>query len=374
MIEQYNLTTYENILSFNNDDVDLSYIKELYKQAKHQNYVAFTRQLLDIESDNLEFNKGLVKLLNDSKEGKSSDSIIKNIFSLLSDITIDSSELQNLSLRLLKLSKEQDLFYLLKTVLSVYDPELKKIFFNFLENHDKPFNVKTLDFIIRCISKKYDTTLFDKVIKTVNNKPEFMEDIVDSFSSNQLLAKTALLNAVEDLNILDKDSHVVIWGSWYGSILIPKLTDKVKQIYCVDADDDVLKIAKNNIFDYVKNVDFVNTDIFDNYKNFYADTNLIINTSCEHMAPMKEWTWFQKGALEEDSPKKHVFGSPKLSNDCYFAFQSNNMFGIEGHINCVNSIDEFKDQLPERAEVLYQEEVEDTRGTRYLLVGKFVPL
>ena len=50
------------------------------------------------------------------------------------------------------------------------------------------------------------------------------------------------------------------------------------------------------------------------------------------------------------------------------------MFGIEGHINCVNSLEEFKSQLPERARVLYQEEIEDTRGTRYMLVGKLVPM
>ena len=50
---------------------------------------------------------------------------------------------------------------------------------------------------------------------------------------------------------------------------------------------------------------------------------------------------------------------------------TNNMFGIKGHINCVNSIDEFEDQLPEGAKVVFREEIKDTRGTRYMLVGKF---
>jgi hypothetical protein len=89
---------------------------------------------------------------------------------------------------------------------------------------------------------------------------------------------------------------------------------------------------------------------------------------------MKEWKWFQKGALATDSQYKHKFESPKLSDNCYFAFQSNNMFGIEGHVNCVNSLQEFKDQMPERAEILFEEEVEDTRGTRYMLVGKLTSL
>ena len=47
------------------------------------------------------------------------------------------------------------------------------------------------------------------------------------------------------------------------------------------------------------------------------------------------------------------------------------MFDIQGHINCVSSLEEFKKQLPERAEVLYEDEVDDTRGTRYMLIGKF---
>ena len=46
------------------------------------------------------------------------------------------------------------------------------------------------------------------------------------------------------------------------------------------------------------------------------------------------------------------------------------MFNIEGHINCVNTIEEFKLQLPECAEVLTEDKVSDLRGTRYLLIGK----
>ena len=89
------------------------------------------------------------------------------------------------------------------------------------------------------------------------------------------------------------------------------------------------------------------------------------------MPPMKEWKWFELGSLKEDG----ILGKdPKLSSNCYFAFQSNNMFGIEGHVNCVNSLEEFKDQMPKRAKILYEEEVKDTRGTRYMLVGKFMPL
>ena len=219
-----------------------------------------------------------------------------------------------------------------------------------------------------------DTKLLYDVMSVIKEDPSLEHNLLDSFSNNQVASKYALLNAVDNLNFLDKDSTVVIWGSWYGSILIPTLTNKVKKIVCIDLDNNPLQIAKNRLFNEYTNIEYVCDDVFKTYRDAYLNTNLIINTSCEHMLPMKEWTWFQKGALSTDSQYKHKFGSPKLSDDCYFAFQSNDMFGIEGHVNCVNSLQEFKDQMPERAEILFEEAVEDTRGTRYMLVGKLTAL
>ena len=213
-----------------------------------------------------------------------------------------------------------------------------------------------------------------KILTVTKDYPTEQETLFDSFSNNQLNAKLALLNSINNLEPLDNNSTVVIWGSWYGSVLIPMLANKVKKIVCIDLDNESLQIAKNRLFDNYKNVDYVCDDVFKTYRDVYLNTNLIINTSCEHMPPMKEWKWFQKGALSTDSQYKHKFGSPKLSDNCYFAFQSNNMDYIEDHVNCVFSLEEFKSQLPERAEVLYEEEVADTRGTRYMLVGKFMPL
>lgn len=225
--------------------------------------------------------------------------------------------------------------------------------------------------ILNIHNENVDTTLLYNVLTVIKEDSNLEDSLLDSFSSNQVASKSALINAVENVAELNEESTVVIWGSWYGSILIPTLANRVKNITCIDLDEESLKIAKNKLFSNYTNVNYVCDDIFKTYRDVYLNTNLIINTSCEHMPPMKEWKWFQKGALSTDSEYKHKFGSPKFSDNCYFAFQSNNMFGIEGHVNCVSSLQEFKDQLPERAEVLYEEEVKDTRGTRYMLVGKF---
>ena len=218
-----------------------------------------------------------------------------------------------------------------------------------------------------------DFSFLDKVFDVIKNNPRLEEQILDSFSHNQIGAKTALLNAVDNLDILTEESTVVIWAGWFGSVLIPKLATRVKKIVNIDLDEETTKIAKNHLMTDFTNVEYICDDVFNTYRDVYLNTNLIINTSCEHMLPMKEWKWFGAGAMSGDTDTS-IFRNPKLNDNCYFAFQSNNMFGIEGHINCVNSLQEFKEQMPERAEVLFEEEVEDTRGTRYMLVGKFNPL
>ena len=184
------------------------------------------------------------------------------------------------------------------------------------------------------------------------------KDLLDSYSPNQFLSKLNLINHIRSLNILNKDSEIVIFGSWYGSILIPAFYDEVKKITCIDQDPKVISRAKYNLFKDL-DVDFITGDVFE-FRDQYKTTDLFINTSCEHMKPMREW-----GPAPEYKNPWWDRVSP-----AYFAFQSNAMFDIPTHINCVNNIEEFKQQLPDRAEVLIEDEISDERGTRFTLIGK----
>ena len=184
------------------------------------------------------------------------------------------------------------------------------------------------------------------------------KDLLDSYSPNQFLSKLNLINHIRSLDILNKDSEIVIFGSWYGSILIPAFYDEVKKITCIDQDPKVISRAKYNLFKDL-DVDFITGDVFE-FRDQYKTTDLFINTSCEHMKPMREW-----GPAPEYKNPWWDRVSP-----AYFAFQSNAMFDIPTHINCVNNIEEFKQQLPDRAEVLIEDEIPDERGTRFTLIGK----
>ena len=185
------------------------------------------------------------------------------------------------------------------------------------------------------------------------------KNFLDSVSPNQFKSKQVLIKHIEDLKILDQNSHIVIFGGWYGSILIPAF-NYVNKITLIDKDPKVISIAKHRIFDEYKNVEFISDDVFSSFRDQFKTANLFINTSCEHMKPMKQW-----GPAPEYKTPWWDRVSP-----AYFAFQSNNMYDIPTHINCVSSIEEFKYQLPDNAEVLIEDKIRDERGTRFLLIGK----
>ena len=90
------------------------------------------------------------------------------------------------------------------------------------------------------------------------------KDVLDSFSSNQFLSKLNLIDHIKSLNFLDKDSEIVIMGSWYGSILIPAFYNEVKKITCIDVDSDVIYRAKYELFKGF-DVDFITDDVFETF-------------------------------------------------------------------------------------------------------------
>jgi len=94
-------------------------------------------------------------------------------------------------------------------------------------------------------------------------------------------------------------------------------------------------------------------DLLDSFsENQFKAKSQIINSlvdSCEHMPPMKDWPHWK----------------PNIS----FAVTSNNMYGIEGHINCVDTIDDFAMQLP-LCDILLEDTISDSRGDRFLIIGK----
>jgi len=193
---------------------------------------------------------------------------------------------------------------------------------------------------------------FQNVINELKENSDHAQDIMDSFSANQFASKQKILELIQRHSRNDQQ-EIVIFGCWYGSILIPGLFENASKITGIDLDSAVLKIAKNRLFKNYNGIDFIQGDVFEKDLSRYHTCDLFVNTSCEHMRPMKEWPFWRY-----------------VKAGSIYAFQSNNMYHIDTHVNCVSSLQEFKEQMPENLEILCEHELEEDRGTRFTLIGK----
>ena len=238
-------------------------------------------------------------------------------------------------------------------------------------------NVKLLQTIMNLvITPDMREVVNNPVIGRGVNRTGEEKDLLDSFSPNQFSSKMNLVDHINSLDFLTKESEIVIFGSWYGSILIPAFYDKVKKITCIDQNKHVTNIAKYTLFKDL-DVDWISDDVFATFRDQFKTTDLFINTSCENMKPMRDWGPIGPRSRYDEKYRKR-FGTPQTYqvpwwdrvSSAYFAFQSHNIYDIHDSLNCVDNISEFKKQLPDKAEVLIEDEIPFETGTRFTLIGK----
>ena len=218
--------------------------------------------------------------------------------------------------------------------------------------------------------------LNDKIFRGINNLLKSDADrgaINDAFSRSQIKSKIWL---VEELLKIDSNyNNVVIMAGWFGQL---------KAIYekkCTYSKMRVVELDKHacETSDYIFNlsnlenykVKSINASINEltlhkngyewDIENFKEGTkysekflpNLIINTSAEHMTE----EWYNQIRFKE------------MESDPIVAIQSNNLFDIPEHINCVHSVDHMKKKFPMR-EILYEGELQLKGYKRVMLIGR----
>jgi len=159
--------------------------------------------------------------------------------------------------------------------------------------------------------------------------PHRYKDFAYSIRKNQWQSKSWLM---EILSVINEKENPVIWvlGSWYGTVIVPLIFEyikDVKQIHLFDYDEEVFEIChslhkkwNNKIVRHCKDINFE----IDKLKSYDIQPDIVINTSCEHM-------WFMQDLLLKDK-------------SILYAFQSNNFKLESSHINCTDSLEEFKNQ------------------------------
>lgn len=182
--------------------------------------------------------------------------------------------------------------------------------------------------------------------RAIKKFPHRAKDIVQSFDLKQVLCKRWLIDELKNVTSkIDGPRKIYIAGSWYGNVLVPLLQEMFPgtEIHLHDIDEEAIKISKSI---YFNNYDSVKPSVKDCTEFFYSKRKtLVINTSCEHMAPLQ------------------------IKPDVYVILQSNDYREIEEHINCVDSPEELAEQYNVK-EIYYTGKLKFEKYTRYMVIGK----
>jgi hypothetical protein len=180
------------------------------------------------------------------------------------------------------------------------------------------------------------------------------EHFIDSFSPSQVESKTWLVDTLSIIPI--KEPRIQLFGGWNGilitRLLIQKL-DNVKKIHNIDLDEKSIKVFMKYRWETQdrERLSSVLADVRTPHKSDIG-ADIVINTSSEHMPDLKE-----------------IIKDKEYKPECLFALQSNNMFHVEDHINCVNSEEELieKSRL---SKVMYKGFLDMPNGyKRFMVIG-----
>lgn len=189
------------------------------------------------------------------------------------------------------------------------------------------------------------------------------KELIDSFSLNQIDSKKHLIELMDTYKLIKPWQHYGIMGCWFGSILVPLLINReAKKIYGWDMDKYAISLAEK-LFQGMVKPEFFVQDVWLEKPSFFEKCDVIINTSCEHMPPIRYWPGWKQYFGNITSEKKNPT----------FIFQSNNMHGLRDHINTVDTLQEFKDQMHPMMDIIHSDEIEhplEKGMKRFTIIGK----
>jgi len=192
-----------------------------------------------------------------------------------------------------------------------------------------------------------------------SSEPYLLKRVLDSMNQSQLESKLWIIQELIKLEI--KPKRVAILAGWYSQYIIPLLIEHgVEFIYNFEIDRDAKDISykfNKRYKDQEKYechiTDIMFKEIWRKEEN-YGAFDVLINTSCEHMFPMRRFRELNKN----------------LSGNPIYVLQSTNEDKYEDHINCVSGPEELAEQA-ELINVVYSgTKVLDNGMKRFMVIGK----
>ncbi len=184
-----------------------------------------------------------------------------------------------------------------------------------------------------------------QAIRQSNNPMRTM----DAFWSGQLRSKEWLINCLDEH--VHVQSTIDIHGGWVGVLASMIFQSNIPCSYIRSVDIDPLCEFTANIMNQIEYNSGRFKAITADMTNIRSDTDIVINTSCEHITQDQYDLWLTG-----------------LRQDAIIVLQSNN-YNIPEHIRIAKSLDEFVEQS-ELTNILYKGELELPLYTRYMIIGQ----
>jgi hypothetical protein len=205
--------------------------------------------------------------------------------------------------------------------------------------------------ILKGLGVYFDSPFLADIRETALRHPDVR--LGHALNRNQMTSKRWLVETLYHVTGGEL-GRVCILGGWYGVLSAMLLHDprfKTDLVISVDMDESCREIALslNRTHAEAGRFAFELADMYD--MDFSrGDHDLIVNTSCEHLAEIGRW--FER-----------------IPAGTLLTLQSNNYFGIEGHVNCVDNIGAFRAQVP-LSETFFEGELPLQKYTRFMIIGR----
>ena len=192
-----------------------------------------------------------------------------------------------------------------------------------------------------------------KVLREAAFRKYDMFHVLDSMSKHQMESKIWLVETITPFVCNDGKINVQLYGGWIGFPLVQlmKTAFDVGMVENIDIDKESLFIFRQYML--AKGYDHCDTNMdVSDHSNNDKRTDLVINTSSEHMPDMKD-----------------LIEGKRYGSETLFAIQSNNMHHISDHINCVTTRWELEDKCG-FSDIRYSGKIKMHNGyERYMVIG-----
>lgn len=202
--------------------------------------------------------------------------------------------------------------------------------------------------LVRGIAAYSRSVLVEGIAKVIAKHPD--ADIANAFNHKQVSCKVWARDRLYESSG-PSFGRIAVLGGWYGILPAMLLEDSRFNVDAIDSYDinpAVEQVARTLNSAFGDKFRAMTADMYAlDYRSMGAD--LLINTSCEHIADLGDWL-----AL--------------IPSGTRVLLQSNDYFSEPTHISCVSSLDEFRAQAS-LARLDFAGALPMKKYTRFMLIG-----